>query len=171
MKKFHIGLCLCLLTLLACAPQQIVKPPEFIKVQNVELLELTKDAATVRVRVLLRNINPVGCTVEDITFSTDIDGRPLGASRVQGTVSVNANEPFELILDTRLLLESIPGVLLSVFSKPEVDVEVKGQGTLVTAVKNFTFSFNPKNKVEAKNSLKNLLRLKLFSDRKPGVAS
>jgi len=171
MKKAHFSLCLCLLMLLACSPQPVVRPPEFIRVQNVELLELTKDAATVRVRILLRNINPMGCTMEDITFSTCIDGQPLGASRVQGTVSVNANEPFELILDTRLLLESIPTVLLSVFSKPEVEVEVKGQGTLVTAVKNFTFFFNPKNKVEAKNSLKNLIRLKLFSERKSGAAS
>jgi hypothetical protein len=162
MKKALCSLCLCLLMLMACSPQQVVRPPEFIKVQDVELLELTENAAMVRVRILFRNINPMGCTVEDITFSTFIDGQPLGASRTQGTVSMNANKPFELILDTRLLLEAVPRVLLSVFGKPEVEVEVKGHATLVTAVRNFTFSFNPKNKVGVKNGLKNLIRLKLF---------
>ena len=41
--------------------------------------------------------------------------------------------------------------LLSFFSRPAVDVEVKGQATLVTAIKKFTFSFNPKSKVKVKN--------------------
>jgi hypothetical protein len=70
---------------------------------------------------------------------------------MQGALNVNANEDFEVWFDTKLLLDSLPMLLLSVFSRPAVDVEVKGQATLVTDIKKFTFSFNPKSKVEVKN--------------------
>ena len=147
----------------ACSPQQVIQNPEFIKISDVELLDVNRDNMTVRVRTLFHNPNAFGCTMENITFTTIIDGQPLGASRIQGTLNIKGNENFELLLDTRLVLASIPKVLLSVFGKPEVEVEVKGQTTLVTAIKNMTFTFNPKSKVEVKNRMKNMIRMKLFS--------
>jgi len=151
-----------MLILPACAPRQIIKPPEFIQIRNVELLELTNRDVTVRVRILFYNINSIDCTMENITFSSFMNGQPLGASHIQGTVSMNADERFELVLDTRLQLESISTAILTALSNPYVDIEIKGEGTLVTAVKNFTFSFNPKSRVEVKDRLRSLILQKLF---------
>jgi hypothetical protein len=77
-------------------------------------------------------------------------------------LNINGKENFELLLDSRLVLASLPKVLLSVFSKPEVYVEVRGQTTLSSALTNMTFSFNPKSRVEVKNKMKNMIRLKLL---------
>ena len=162
-KQRLLILCLILWGMIACSPSQVIQNPEFIKISGVELLDINRNDVTVRVRILFHNPNSFGCTMENITFSTVIDGQPLGASRIQGTLKVNGNENFELLLDTRLLLTSIPQVVLSVFAKPEVEVEVRGQTTLVTAVKNMTFSFNPKSKVEVKDRMKNIIRMKLIS--------
>ena len=152
-----------MLVLSACAPRQIVKPPEFVQIRNVEILELTNQDMTVRARILFYNINPIGGTMENITFSSFINGHLLGASRIQGTVRIKADERFELVLDTRLRLGSITTGILSALNNPEAEIEIKGQATLVTAIKNFTFSFNPKSRVEIKNRLKDLFRQKLLS--------
>ena len=165
MKKkwqlFALWLILCGVT--ACAPQQVIQRPEFIKITNVELLDINADNATIRVRTLFHNPNAFGCRMQNTTFATFIDGQPLGASRVQGTLDINGHEDFELLLDTRLVLTSMPRVLQSVLGKPEVEVEVRGETTLVTAIKDMTFSFNPKSKVEVKNGIRNMIRLKLLS--------
>ncbi len=149
--------------MVACSPQQMIQQPEFIKITDVELLDINRDNVTVRVRTLFHNPNAFGCNMENIIFDTFIDGMPLGASRIQGTLNISGNENFELLLDTRLVLASVPKVLLSVFGKQEVEVEVNGQTTLVTPMKNMTFSFNPKSKVEVKNRIKNMIRMKLLS--------
>jgi hypothetical protein len=151
MKRVLITFCLCTLVLTACSAQQVIKTPTIIRITEVELRDINRNDATVRVGALFHNPNAVGYTLENITFSTFIDGQPLGTSQMQGALNVNANEDFEVWFDTKLLLDSLPMLLLSVFSRPAVDVEVKGQATLVTDIRKFTFSFNPKSKVEVKN--------------------
>jgi len=154
-------LCLISWCVIACSPQQAIQKPEFIKITDVELLDINRDTATVRVRALFHNPNAFGCTMENTTFSTFIDGQPLGASRIQGRLDIKG-EGNKLLLDPRLVLASITKVLLPVFGKPEVDVEIRGQTTLVTALKNMTFSFNPKSRVEVKSRMKNMIRIKLL---------
>lgn len=161
-KRSFLVFCFILCGLIACAPQLVIQKPEFIKITDIELLDTNRDTVTVRVRALFRNPNAFGCTMENTTFSTYIDGQPLGASRIQGALNINGKENFELLLDSRLVLASLPKVLLSVFSKPEVYVEVRGQTTLSSALTNMTFSFNPKSRVEVKNKMKNMIRLKLL---------
>ncbi|MDY0187735.1 MAG: hypothetical protein RBR16_07430 [Syntrophus sp. (in: bacteria)] len=148
---------------IACSSGRVIQKPEFIKISNVELLDINEDDLTIRVRTLFHNPNPFGCSLENITFSTYIDGQPLGASRVQGLVDIRGNENFELLLDSRLLLESIPMVMFSIFRKPEVEVEVRGQSTMATALKNMTFSFNPKSRVKVKSRIKDIIRTKLLA--------
>ncbi|WP_367359893.1 LEA type 2 family protein [Syntrophus sp. (in: bacteria)] len=148
---------------IACSPGRVIQKPEFVKISNVELLDINQDDLTIRVRTLFHNPNPFGCSLENITFSTYIDGQPLGASRVQGAVDIRGNENFELLLDSRLLLESIPGVMFSIFRKPEVEVEVRGRSTMVNALKNMTFSFNPKSRVKVKSRMKDIIRTKLLA--------
>jgi LEA14-like dessication related protein len=162
-KWLLVVLWLILLSVIACSPQQVIQKPEFLKITDVEILDVNKENVIIRVRTLFRNPNAFGCVMENITFSTIIDGQPLGASRIQGTVNINGNENFELLLDSRLVIASIPKVVTAVLVKPDVEVEVKGQTTLVTALKNMTFSFNPKSRVEIKNRMKNMIRMKLFS--------
>lgn len=158
--------------MIACSPQLVIQKPEFVKITDVELLDTNRDTVTVRVRALFRNPNAFGCTMENTTFSTYIDGQPLGASRIQGALNINGKEDFELLLDSRLVLASLPKVLLSVIGKPEVYVEVKGQTTLSTSLTNMTFTFNPKSRVEVKNRMKNMIRLKLLSQlKKTGMIS
>ncbi len=149
--------------LFACSPQQIISKPEFIKISDVELLDINKENVTLRVRTLFHNPNAFGCSVENTTFNTYIDGQPLGASRIQGTLNIKGNENFELLLDSRLLLASLPKVLFSIFQKPNVEVEVIGQTTLVTSLSNMTFSFHPKSRVAVKNRMKNMIRTKILS--------
>ena len=162
-KQRLLILCFMLLGIIACSPKQIIQNPEFIRISGVELLDVNRNDATVRVRLLFHNPNNFGCIMENITFNTVIDGHALGASRIQGTVKINGNENFELLLDTRLLLASIPKVVLSVFAKPDIEIEVKGQTTLVTSLSNMTFSFNPKSRVEVKDRMKNIIRMKIIS--------
>ena len=82
MKRVLITFCLCALVLTACSAQQVIKTPTIIKITEVELLDINRNDATVRIGALFHNPNAVDYTLENITFSTFIDGQPLGHSRV-----------------------------------------------------------------------------------------
>jgi len=42
-------------------------------------------------------------------------------------------------------------------------LEVRGRSTMVTALKNMTFSFNPKSRVKVKSRMKDIIRTKLLA--------
>ena len=64
MKRALITFCLCALVLTACSAQQVIKTPTIIKITEVELLNINRNDATVRVGALFHNPNALYPTLD-----------------------------------------------------------------------------------------------------------
>lgn len=108
-----------------------VEPPRAV-FRSAALTGIDLDAATIDAQFRLENPNPVGVTLQRLTWAFSLDGTRVVDGTLPGGLRLAPSGSTPLVLPVRVPFASVPGLLTTFAGRDEAPYVVEGRATVRT---------------------------------------